>query len=132
MSADNSVGERAPGGERRESEECRSCHAGSKKNQWPGHAVGTRDRLSAGKRVSAGGGKVNSQLGIFLVTLIFTAGGAWFRFNRLTRDVNGIGRKVNVLEKDDRYARASMALLAIAATEEQKKLVVDCLGGKQQ
>lgn len=82
--------------------------------------------------MSAAGGEVNTQIAIFVVTLIFTAGGAWFRFNRLSKDVNGIGRKVNVLEKDDRYARASMALLAIAATEEQKKLVVDCLGGKQQ
>jgi hypothetical protein len=68
---------------------------------------------------------------VFLVGLIFAAGGASFRTARLAKDVNGIGRKVNALEKDDRYARLSMAIFAIAS-EEQKKLVIECLGGKPQ
>lgn len=65
------------------------------------------------------------------VAWIFAAGGLWVRVSRLAKDLNGLGRKVNVMEKDDRYARICVALMAIAPQEKQQ-LVVDCLGGKPQ
>lgn len=71
-----------------------------------------------------------ANLAIYFVGLIFAAGGAWFRFSRLAKDVNGVGRKVNAMEKDDRYARIQMAIVAIAP-EEKKQMVLECLGGKQ-
>lgn len=71
-------------------------------------------------------------IAIYLVGLVFAAGVAHARAERLKKDVNGVGARVKTIEKDssDRHARMCMALMAIAP-EEKKQLVIDCLGGKQ-
>lgn len=69
---------------------------------------------------------------IYLVGLIFAAGGAWVALKEAQRHVNGLGAKVNGMEKErnDRHTRICMAIVA-AAPEEKKQLVIECLGGKQ-
>jgi len=74
-----------------------------------------------------------AQYGVFLLTLVFAAGGAWFALKESVRHVNGLGAKLNSVERDrqEREERFQLALMSLA-TEEQKAIVVQCLTGEQK
>lgn len=69
-----------------------------------------------------------SMIGIWIAGLVFAAGGAWWALKEAQRHVNGLGSKLNALEKErnDRHTRVCMALVMIARTEE-KSAVMQCL-----
>lgn len=59
---------------------------------------------------------------------IFAAGGAWFLLQQVRRDVNGLGAKVNRLEREAERKFTVLALLLVAAAaEEDKGRLVDRL-----
>ncbi len=70
---------------------------------------------------------------IYLSGLVFAAGGAWFALKEAQKHVNGLGAKVNAIEKErnDRHTRLSLALMVLAS-EDQKKTLVMLLNGKTQ
>ena len=59
------------------------------------------------------------ELAIFVITLIFAAGGAWFLLKQTRRHVNGVGAKVN---------RLVMALMLIVPEEQKKDIAQLILG----
>lgn len=59
-----------------------------------------------------------------LATVIFTAGGTYYAFRRLKKDVDGVGRKVNQLQAE-RQADKENTLIAFLLTcpePEREKL----------
>lgn len=70
---------------------------------------------------------------IYFVGLIFAAGGGWVALKEVRRQVNGVGAKLTASENErkDRHNRLCMALLVLAS-DEQKKIVIQCLVGDPQ
>jgi len=62
------------------------------------------------------------QLGIFLVTLAFGAGGAWVTLHQSQRHVNGLGIKFNRFhdEQAEKGHRHELAILFLAKDDGQK------------
>ena len=62
---------------------------------------------------------------IWILGLVFAAGGAWKLLQESRRHTNGLGMKFNRAEKErqDQYTRLALALMAIAATAEEKRIV---------
>jgi hypothetical protein len=73
------------------------------------------------------------QIGIFLATVVFAAGGAWVRAGRVAKDVNGVGARLKTIDKEqnDRNVRVCMAVIAIAP-DDKKQMVIEALGGKTE
>jgi hypothetical protein len=67
-----------------------------------------------------------------ILGLVFAAGGAWFLLKETQRHVNGLGAKVNSIERErhERQYQVAVALALLASTEEQKKIVAQCLLGE--
>ena len=61
---------------------------------------------------------------LVLISCIFTAGVTWAQFNRMRKDVDGIGRKVNKGETvaARRYHNCSLAILQAAPPEKENEI----------
>jgi len=68
----------------------------------------------------------------FVAVMIFNAGGLLVAFRQLTKDVNGIGRKVNQmaekqsqaeLENEKRRHRLIIALLSLSTEEHRREVL---------
>lgn len=70
-------------------------------------------------------------LAIYLATMIFAAGGAWFALKEAQRHVNGVGAKLNALEKErqDRHLRLVLALVSLAGNDTERKALIEKLVG---
>ena len=47
-----------------------------------------------------------------VAAIVFTAGGLYYSFNRLKKDVDGVGRKVNKLHTDQLQLKIAVLLLS--------------------
>jgi hypothetical protein len=70
-------------------------------------------------------------IAIWILGLVFAAGGAWKLLQESQRHVNGLGIKFNRSEKEREYQynQISLAIMALAQTPEQKAAVVLALRG---
>jgi hypothetical protein len=61
---------------------------------------------------------------LVLVSVIFSAGVAWGTFNRMRKDIDGIGRKVNTGEKvaARRYHNISLAVMQVAPPAKESEI----------
>ncbi len=61
-------------------------------------------------------------------TLLFSAGGIYFAFRQLRRDVNGVGRKLNTLEEKQRTeARKILTVFLLFCTDQQREKIASLL-----
>lgn len=63
-------------------------------------------------------------IGVNALSLAFAAGGAWWAFKQVRRDLNGLGAKVN--KQDAKFVTLAILLLAGAA-DKDKELLADRL-----
>lgn len=75
-------------------------------------------------------GRDLSAVGIFIIGLVFTAGGVYWMFLRTLRDLDGLARRQRDFEAktDRRHARTGLAIIE-GAPEEKKDKVANILLG---
>lgn len=59
-------------------------------------------------------------IGVNVLSLAFAAGGAWYAFKQVRRDLNGLGAKVN--RQDAKFTTLAILLLADATDEKKDRL----------
>ena len=61
---------------------------------------------------------------VLLVGLVFNAGGLVYSFQRLKKDVDGVGRKVNALERyrSERELKELIAFLLLCTDDNKEKI----------
>jgi hypothetical protein len=65
---------------------------------------------------------------IWLLPMIFAAGGIYFSFSRLKKDVDGVGRKVNTTEsKREGERRKLLTAFMLISTDEQREQIARIL-----
>jgi hypothetical protein len=64
------------------------------------------------------------KIAIFVLTAVFSAGGAWFAVKQMRKDLNGIGGKVGRVqtESDRRFMILSIALLAMCEEKDRERI----------
>jgi hypothetical protein len=67
---------------------------------------------------------------IYVLGLVFAAGGFYASAARLKKDVNGVGARVKAMEtkSNDRHNRLCVALMSLAKTPEEKSDLMRVLG----
>ena len=68
---------------------------------------------------------VTGHVGTFVLGVAFSAGITYGLFQRMRKDVNAIGRKLNEGEKDAlrRHHNVSMVLMLVAPPEKEREIV---------
>lgn len=73
-------------------------------------------------------GQIGASTVIWAITIIFFCGAAWMKFKRLVRDVNGLGGKLDRIEKDRKEKNESLRLAIVALACDKNETAVQLLG----